>query len=479
MQPYLKPFLSFVLSVLVAACPSVLGAQARLETAAVRLLPESERSLGACLVGVEAEQAQYFMLPVLADPPAPLPAFEDVRRQLYWLNLELSHGQLFKDLSATAQLYVAMGRSTIQGSHWRDESWFKEYLRARCGWSAAEVSSRLHFFTVPDGLIWTQDATVLLGDDSRGRHILALDEEAGAYYKGMAKALAASYPDRFTLKRLPPDVSAEGGDLTVVRRPDGRLVMFIGRHRVLDWIRRSGQGEYRGRPVPQALVGRAVSAYADAYRLPVQVLPVRPLLEGWGSEDLFHLDMLAAFLAVSGRAVAVVPSFQAHSRDSLTNQPFGAEQTRDWKREMDQVAKELLRAGYGVERAPLADHPVRSPANSVRFDPGDGGPVQVLLSRYPDQSPGAAPSIGALQYQVSLAQFRDAGDRWNQAPGPASLPALQAALKKLWLGLGRCRALGNPVADAQAQAYQALGCRVQSVDDYPWGAGGFHCQFLH
>jgi hypothetical protein len=478
-QPYLKPFLSFVLSVLVAACPSVLGAQARLETAAVRLLPESERSLGACLVGVEAEQAQYFMLPVLADPPAPLPAFEDVRRQLYWLNLELSHGQLFKDLSATAQLYVAMGRSTIQGSHWRDESWFKEYLRARCGWSAAEVSSRLHFFTVPDGLIWTQDATVLLGDDSRGRHILALDEEAGAYYKGMAKALAASYPDRFTLKRLPPDVSAEGGDLTVVRRPDGRLVMFIGRHRVLDWIRRSGQGEYRGRPVPQALVGRAVSAYADAYRLPVQVLPVRPLLEGWGSEDLFHLDMVAAFLSVSGRADAVVPSMLERSRDALTNQVFSPEQDAVWKRELDEAAAELKQAGYHVERAPLGDNPVRSPANTVRFDPGDGGPVEVLLSRYPDQSPGAMPSQGALEYQSALSEFRAAGDRWNQAPLAASLPQLQAALRNLWRGLARCKALGNPVGDAQARAYRDLGCRVKSLADYPWGAGGFHCQFLH
>ena len=141
-----------------------------------------------------------------------------------------------------------------------------------------------------------------------------------------------------------------------------------------------------------------------------------PLLHGWGSEDLFHLDMLAAFFCVSGRASAVVPDFQERSRDGLTNQPFSPEQARAWKREMDQVARELSRAGYRVARAPLADHPVRSPANSVRFDPGDGGPVQVLLARYPDQSPGASPSVGALQYQVSLAQFREAGDRWNQAP---------------------------------------------------------------
>ena len=64
-------------------------------------------------------------------------------------------------------------------------------------------------------------------------------------------------------------------------------------------------------------------------------------------------------------------------------------------------------------------------------------------------------------------------------PGPASLPALTAALGKLWQGLARCRDLGNPVADAEGQAYASMGCRVQSLDDYPWGAGGFHCQFLH
>jgi len=318
-----------------------------------------------------------------------------------------------------------------------------------------------------------------LGDDSLGRHILALDELAGEYYKGMAKALAAAYPQRFVLKRLPSDVSAEGGDLTVVRRPDGRLGMFIGRHRVLDWIRRSGQGEYRDRPVPRALVGQAVRAYADAYGLPVQVLPVLPLVQGWGSEDLFHLDMVAAFLSVSGRADAVVPRMLALSRDGLTNQVFSPEQDAVWKRELDESAAELRQAGYHVERAPLGDNPVRSPANTVRFDPGDGGPVEVLLSRYPDQSPGASPSQGALEYQDALADFRAAGDRWNQAPVAASLPQLQGALRKLWHGLARCKVLGNPVGDAQAQAYRDLGCRVKSLADYPWGAGGFHCQFLH
>ena len=444
-----------------------------------RWLPESERDLSACVVGVEPENSQYFLLPTLSDPPSALPGFDDVRRQVFWLDLELSHGALLQALSRSAQLYVALPAPVGQGSRREEEGWFQDYLVQRCGWDPADLAPRLHFFSVPETLIWSQDETVLLGEDASGRRVLALDPDSRSFYRGFVEGLAGAYPQRFTVRRLPPNVSDEGGDLAVVRRPDGALGLVIGRHRVLDWLQRSGAGAFVGRAVPPALLKKAERAYARAYGLPVQVLPEAPLLQGWGSEDLFHLDMLAAFLAVSGRAVAVVPSFQAHSRDSLTNQPFGVEQTRDWKRGMDQVAKELLRAGYGVERAPLADHPVRSPANSVRFDPGDGGPVQVLLSRYPDQSPGAAPSIGALQYQVSLAQFRDAGDRWNQAPGPASLPALQAALKKLWLGLGRCRALGNPVADAQAQAYQALGCRVQSVDDYPWGAGGFHCQFLH
>ena len=90
-----------------------------------------------------------------------------------------------------------------------------------------------------------------------------------------------------------------------------------------------------------------------------------------------------------------------------------------------------------------------------------------------------APSAGALQYQVSLAQLREAGERWNQAPVADQLPALKAALQAAWEGLDRAQLFDNPVFDAQAAAYRALGCQVQGVPSYPWGAGGFHCQFLH
>ncbi|HXC65646.1 MAG TPA: hypothetical protein VNZ67_14915, partial [bacterium] len=370
--------------------------------------------MSACVVGLEPESDRYFLLPTLAAPPSPLAGFDDVRRQLFWLNVELAHGALLRSLSSGAQLYVA----APAGPDLREEEgWFRDYLRDRGGWGAGDLAARLHFFPIPVTLIWTQDATVVLGEDPQGRRILALDPGSRDFYRGLVESLASAYPRRFTIHRLPPNISNEGGDMAVVRKPDGALGLVIGRHRVLDWLQRSGRGNYLGKPVPEALLQRALGAYAKAYGMPVQVLPRAALREGWGSEDLFHLDMLAAFLAVSGRAGVVVPSFQAQSRDALTNQAFGDNQVRAWGREMDQAALELAHAGYRVERAPLSDHPVRSPSNSLRYDPGDGGPVMVLLPRYPDQSPGTSPSVGALQYQVSLAQFGSAGDRWNQAPG--------------------------------------------------------------
>jgi hypothetical protein len=406
-----------------------------------------------------------------------LPGFDAVQEQLFWLNIELSHGGLLRELPRAAQLFVALPSS--RDNRAQEEEWVKGYLQACCNWGADDLGERLHFFGVADPLIWTQDATAMLGTDSKGRRILALDSSSAGFYQNLVKGLAAAFPSRFTVHRLPQGISNEGGDMAVVRRPDGAVGLVIGRHRVLDWLKRSGYGSYVGRPVQADLLRKAREAYGRAYGLPVQVVPEAPLLEGWGSEDLFHLDMAAAFLAVSGRAEAVVPSLEANSRDSLTNGPFSPAQIGDWNRELDQIAKELRLAGYRVQRAPMADHPVRSPANSVRFDPGDGGPVQVLLSRYPDQSPETSPSPGNRQYHLALEQFKEAGDLWNQAPGTSALPALRQAVDRLWAGLARCRSMGNPLTDAQEQAYLALGCRVKSVSDFPWGAGGFHCQFLH
>ena len=268
-------------------------------------------------MGVEADGPQYFMLPTLADPSAPLPGYDEVREQLFWLNLELSHGQLLRDLSPSAQLYVALSGSGSDGGRQRDEGWFRDYLKDCCAWNGLDLAKRLHFYAVPKTMIWTQDATVMLGQDGQGRRILALDGAGRDDYKGLVKALAASYPDRFVLSVLPMEISAEGGDLAVVRRPDHSVGMVLGRHRVLDWLRRTGHGDYVGRPVPAGLMGQATAAYAKAYGLPVQVVPATALREGWGSEDLFHLDMLAAFLSVSGRAEAVVPCVHAGGRDSL------------------------------------------------------------------------------------------------------------------------------------------------------------------
>jgi hypothetical protein len=435
--------------------------------------PESERGLQPCFIGVDAPADGYFLLPKLLPPAGAMDGWHDALRELYWLDLELSHGALLKALPPQAQVYAAVPHGSAKA-----EAWLGEYLRQRAGWSQSDVQTRLHCFSVPIELIWPQDATVGMGTDARGRMKLAYAPAAGDHYRGFVDGLVAAYPRQFVRHRLPDGISSEGGDMAVVRRPDGRMGLVIGRHRVLDWLNASGHGDYLGKPVPAPLLAQARQAYARAYGLPVQALPAAALRHGWGSEDLFHLDMLAAFFSVSGRACALVPSYRDGARDSFNDMAFTPAQARDWRRETDQVADELAQAGYRVGRAPLADHPVRSPSNTVRL-PLAGGGVQVFLARYPDQRVGASPSAGALQYQVCLAQLREAGQRWNQSPGAAAWPALQAALKAAWEGLDRAQLFDNPIFDEQAQAYRDLGCQVIAVPCYPWGAGGFHCQFLH
>jgi len=465
--------LSLTLLTLSFAAPALHAAAAPVPPASAAWLPESERALQPCFIGLEAPADEYFLLPKLTAPAQALEGWHDAQRQLYWLNLELSHGALLKALPPQAQVYAAVPHGSAKA-----QAWLRDYLHDRAGWSDADLDARLHCFSVPVALIWPQDATVVLGTDARGRVKLAYAPQAGEHYRGFVDGLVGSFPLRFVRHRLPDGISSEGGDIAVVRRPDGSLGLVLGRHRVLDWLQAGGHGDYLGKPVPPALLAQARRAYARAYGLPVQVVPSAALRQGWGSEDLFHLDMLTSFFSVSGRACVMVPSFRAGARDSFSNQPFDPAQDRDWRREMDQVADELAQAGYQVGRAPLADHPVRSPSNTVRL-PLPGGGQSVLLARYPDQRPGSAPSAGALQYQVSLAQLREAGERWNQAPVADQLPALKAALQAAWEGLDRAQLFDNPVFDAQAAAYRALGCQVQGVPSYPWGAGGFHCQFLH
>lgn len=73
------------------------------------LIPESERPLDFCVIGVDPSRSLFCFLPFLQQEALMPPSrFQEIHRQLYWLNFEISHGRLLNALPRSTQIYVAL-----------------------------------------------------------------------------------------------------------------------------------------------------------------------------------------------------------------------------------------------------------------------------------------------------------------------------------------------------------------------------------
>src|SRR5690242_2181328 len=69
-------------------------------------LPESERPLDVCVIGVDPGRSPYFSLPFLQKSPGMTDRqFQAFREQMSWLNFEISHGRLLSALPSSTQIY--------------------------------------------------------------------------------------------------------------------------------------------------------------------------------------------------------------------------------------------------------------------------------------------------------------------------------------------------------------------------------------
>lgn len=442
----------------------------------VLLRPESERFLDFFLIGLSRLDSDHFLLPKLKPQAGIAPdLLEQFRKDLYWLDFELSHGAIMRHIPPNTRIFVAVpgDESAVE------RQIFSEYLEQRCGWTPEDIATRIFYFSTRTELIWAQDAGEILGRDEQDRAIIRVDASGRAEYKESIQALVDAYPQYFQLKETAVGVRAEGGDEELVWLPDGQLALLVGRNRVSEYLEAVHQDGHRTIAPDVPLIEDARQAFSRAfYDLPVVFVPQSVLDNpALGSTDLFHIDMLVIIMSNGTQTHAFVPTFMENPVDAMTWKPLNPELVSACQREYDLVAREMAGRGYTVIRLPYGDHPVRGPANVVKYRDKETGEYVVMLGKYPYHYPPDQRNPQSILFNA-LADFEDEGGSWQAAPSPKTETQFRDRLGDVWKALDEVAAAPNPIFDHQKELFEAAGYRVVGVPLYPWGSGGLHCQIL-
>jgi hypothetical protein len=445
------------------------------------LIPESERPLDVCVIGLDPNKEAYFFLPDLIQKAGvPSAQINELKKQFYWLNFELSHGQIMNAIPTYTQVFIAVpDPDLVHESKGGEESLFKEYLMTRCGWPEERIKKSVHFFKTGESLVWSQDIGKILGKDTEGRWIIFRGQIDREPYRRAVDDLCRSFPDHFSFRDLPPNVSAEGGDEDLVRAPDGHLVFLVGRHRAVKYLELLNGKSFVGRSITLADIEEAQNAFSTAFEGVPVVFMTSSLLEnpGLGNEEIFHLDMSVAVVGDGQVNHGFIPTFGTHPVDRMTSNGLDPNFVSSAQNEYDLMADELKGLGFPVERPILNDHPVRSPANLVRFYDPQTGRCTALLAHYPRQDTNGGGSQALITSR--LEQIRKKYVVWGKNPDAVTYNSLFRAVQDLWNEMTAVSMESDPDFEATANLFRKAGIDVVPVADFAWGSGGLHCQLLH
>lgn len=448
----------------------------RLETEGLLLRPESERFLDFFLIGLSRVKTDYFMLPKLKSQPGISgDLLEQFGEELYWLDFELSHGGIMRHIPPNTNVFVGVPGDEAA----RERKLFSHYLEKRCGWAPEDIEARIHYFAMPDELIWVQDAGEILGRDSQNRAVIRVDITGRPEFKRSIQALVDAYPESFQLKETAVGVRAEGGDEELVWLPGQQLGLMVGRARVNEYLATMHSDSHRTVAPQSTQVEEARRAFAASfYNLPVVFVPQAVLDEpALGSPDLFHMDMVVAVMSNGQHTHAFVPTFIDNPVDAMLWKPLKPELVTACQREYDVVAKQMADLGYEVVRLPFGDHPVRGPANVVKYRDKQTGEYVVMLGKYPYHYPPDQKHPQSILFNA-LADLEDDGGRWQAEPSPRTESQMKTRMTQVWQAIDEVSAAPNPIFDRQKELFEQAGYRVDEVPVYPWGSGGLHCQVL-
>ena len=461
-----------------AALPQVCGSRETRAAppAGITLVPEAERLYRRLVVGLDPLLTSPYMLPEGSRFEAGNERNAFVRRQLYWLNWELMHGRILSVIPAHTNLFVAVPDPGLHARALGDEKEeFKAYLRERVGWSSAAIAERVKFFVIDQPTPYPQDIAEPIGLDAKGRLVLGIGAEADLFYRETVQSLARAFPSDFAAHLL-PGVNTEGGDVELIRMPDGKLGLLAGHHRVLRWLEYQDGGGVMGRAVAPERIERARAAFRKAF-FDLDVLFVNE--EGLRSpslvsDELFHSDMIVNVVRGRTGPVAFVPSYEASVLDAVSHEPLSPEVRRRAQVIYDRVAKQFGAKGFRVARLPFADHPVRNPVNVGKYRDAEGKQV-VFLGRYPYHFALADGLNPQRELQKRFDALSEALLEWKAQPTDARWTRVTRRFQEVWAEMDRAMQKPNPTFDRQVAVYAAEGVRVVPVPIFPTGEGGLHC----
>ncbi len=444
--------------------------------------PEAERTLKRVILGLEPNETRLFMLPETAawDPKTKDPRVRWLRRQLYRMRFELGHGQIFRSARPQTRFFVAVpDPQTTPGALGNEREVFREYLRERAGWSDSMIDERVHFFSVPVPVPYPQDMAEPIGYDGKGRLVLGLGATSTISTDRPPSLSPVAFPDDFVIRDL-PDVNTEGGDLGLVRLPEGGVGLLVGHNRVVRYVERRYPGTDPRAPIPEVRIEEARRAYQSAFGgIETIVVGRETLLDpGLANPEIYHLDMLVAVLRTPSGIVAFVPTYEALPIDAHSHTPLPAEDVRRFQAQYDRTARQLAARGYRVARVPFADHPARNPVGVGKFvDPETGRPW-IVLGRYPDHLGETDRGNAQTQLQLVFEALDSAVAAWRHQPTDGRWLAVQAAVASALKQMDVSVAAPNRTFDNQRRIYESFGVGVQSLPIFPTGEGGVHCLVL-
>jgi hypothetical protein len=458
------------------------AAQLPSQETGLRIVAESERTLSRVVLGLNPNETRYFLLPETAASGrgANNPHLAYLRQQLYWLNFELERGRLFRHAPPRIRFFLAVPDArTTAGSLGGEENLFHQYLRERAGWSEDQIRDRIRFFHVREPIPYPQDMAEAVGYDDRGRLVLAMGLDCSDRYREPVERLVEQFPDEFVLRRL-AGLNTEGGDLALVRLPDARLGLLVGRGRIGRYLEDRYGLPLEGKPIEPPQIEEARRAYRDAFfGLEVIIVGEDALREPrLGNPELFHLDMVASVFRGRLGVVAFVPTYVGTATDALSHVPLPLDLVSRIQGEYDRVARQLEARGYRVARLPFADHPVRNPVGAAKFVDPTAQRSFVMLGRYPyhfELPDGQNPQ---RLLRLAFQKLDTAVAAWRRSPTATAWTGVESALRTVWEEMDRAAASPNPIFDKQKAIYEANGIEVVPVPIFPTGEGGIHCIVL-
>jgi hypothetical protein len=452
------------------------------------LVPESERPCRRVVIGLDPMNSEFFMLPNVEHLAGKKNGARVVwlRHQLFHLRLALDRGSIMRCAPPDTIFFVGVpDPTTVPEATGSEADALREYLADRAHWSAREIAERVRFFMVPDPIPFPQDMAEALGFDHQGRLVFGIGGDIAEEYRGPVLSLVRTFPDDFGVRTLgqtgADSINTEGGDLSIIWRPNGQVGVLVGRHRIVRFLERRNGRSLAGEAIDQSMIEEARLAFSGAFFGREVIIAGEAALRhpGWVNDDVFHADMVVTIMRCDHQVVAFVPTFEGRPIDAVFRESLSPERQALVQEEYELVARQMKKRGFAVVRLPFSDHPARNPVNVSKYlDPSTGRHV-VLLERYPYHfAPASGGPIPHFQLQDAIEAVSAEVDQWYKRPNDARWQAVQASIEAAWRKLEKTAASPNPLFSRQAALFEANGIEVLPVPMCPSGEGGLHCMIL-